>query len=524
MNARPDALVLGAGIEGLACAAFLARGGVSVTVLERRPSPGGSAAREEFHPGHHLPGLLPDASLTRRSLLAPLGLEGFGLRWREERPPLFVPDESGAGLLLDRDPARMQGELPPEEARRYGAWRAALERLAPLVAAVLDDVPPALAALTTRELWNLGQTAFRLRRMGQEEMFALLRLLPSSARDHMEESFRMEALRTGLTAPALAGSVLGPRAPATSTLVFLRETLAGAEPAGGPSALVSALVTCCQELGVELRCGAEARAIRVDRPGVTGVELTGGETLECRCIASSGSPARTLLELLPAGVLPFACERAVQSFRVRGSTAVLRLALSAPPAFRGREGVAIERAVSARSLDELERAADALKYRRLSERPWIEVLVPSRSDPSLAPPGRASVALLCHTVPRELEGGWTDAARERLERALLEAFFELAPAARDTVLGRELLTPQEIETRYGAAGGHPFDGELALDQLWLQRPSLALSRYVTPVPGLFLCGSGSHPGGPFRGGAGALAARAILRQRAQGKTRVSVQQ
>ncbi len=513
MSERFDVAVIGAGIEGLAAAATLARAGRSVIVLERRPLPGGSAAREEFHPGHRVSGLLPDAALTARALLAPLALESHGLRWRADEPALFVPDASGAGLLLRRDPARMPGELPPDEAARYAYFRASLARFAPLAKTLFDRPPPDAASLAPRELWTLAQQALRLRRLGEAEMFALLHLLPSAARDWMEDAFHMEALRTALVAPSLAGTVLGPRASGTSALVLLRECLAAPEPAGGPAALVDALVLAAHELGIELRCVAGVRAIRLDSAGLAGVELERGENVECAQVASSAGPAHTLLELLPAGVLPPACERAVQGFRARGTTAVLRLALARPPVVRGREQEPIEHALSASSLLDLERASDALKYRRFPEQPWIELFVPSRADPALAPPGQAVAAVLCHTVPHALEGGWNDDARQRLEQALLAALEALAPGAAGAIVGRELLTPVDIERRYGAAGGHVFDGELALDQLWLQRPSLALSRYATPIPGLFLCGSGSHPGGPFRGGAGVLAARAMLEQR-----------
>jgi phytoene dehydrogenase-like protein len=278
--------------------------------------------------------------------------------------------------------------------------------------------------------------------------------------------------------------------------------------------LVAALHDACATAGVEVRTSAAARSLRIGAGGVEAVELAGGELLACRAVLSTLAPARTLLELVPAGTLGASTENAARTFRARGATSVLRLALAAPPRFAGRENEPVEHAVSAPDLAALERTADCLKYRKLPAQPWVEVRVPSRSDPSLAPEGRAVAIVLCHTVPHDLagEGGWSDATRARLSSSMLAAFERLAPGASEGILAQELLTPPDIEQRYGTPGGHLFDGEIALDQLWLQRPSLGLSRYVTPIPGLYLGGAGSHPGGPFLGGAGVLAARALLQR------------
>jgi len=507
-----DVVVLGAGIEGLAAAATLARAGRKVTVLEARAQPGGSAAREEFHPGFHADGVTPEASLTRRALLGGLELERHGLVWRTDEPALLVPHKSGCPLLFRRDPARLEGELPPDERARFATLAGLCARIAPVLEALFDEPPPDVANPSTSELLALAQKALRLRRLGKSEMFTLARVLPSSAQDWMDEALGMEALRVALTAPALAGTLHGPRQPGTSAFVFLRQALAGPGPAGGPAALVTALLAACKAHGVSVRTSATAARLVLGARGVEGVELAGGESLPARAVLSTLTPARTLLGLVPAGTLAPSAERSARNFRTRGSTAVLRLALSTAPRFAGREAEPIEHAVSAAELTTLERNADVLKYRRLPSEPWVEVRVPSRADASLAPAGQAVAIVLCHTVPHDLsaEGGWNDATRARLARALLAAFERLAPGVSATVVGQELLAPPELAARYGTEGGHLFDGELALDQLWLQRPGLSLARYATPVAGLWLGGSASHPGGPFRGGAGVLAARALL--------------
>ena len=509
MSARADVVVLGSSIEGLTAAAFLARAGRRVVVLEPRASFGGHAAREEFHPGFHAGGLVPDARSARRALLGPLELERHGLGWRADEAPTLVGDGRERGILLRRGAPRSDDGLGGAQ-DAFARWRAEIERFAPLVASVVDDPPPDIGSPSAAELWSVAKKALRLRRLGKREMFALLARLPSSAADWMQDAGLAGPLAAGTVGPALAGSVLGPRAPGTSALVLLREATASPGPTGGPHALASALERACRAHEVELVASAPVRSIKVDASGVAGVELDGGELLECRVIASALDPSRTLLGLIPSADLPPALERAARSWRARGTSACLRLALELPPSFAGREGEPIEHAVGVHDLVELERAADALKYRTFPDRPWVEVHVPSVADPALAPAGRASVAVIAHCVPNALEGGWTSERREVLATALREGFFTLCPRSRDHVLGEELLTPPDIERRFGSTGGHVFDGELSLDQLWLQRPALACARYATGIPGLFLCGAGSHPGGPFLGGAGALAARAVL--------------
>jgi phytoene dehydrogenase-like protein len=478
--------------------------------LSHRPV---TPARDEFHPGFRTSGLLADASLARRGLLDSLELEAHGLRWRTDEPALLVPDASGCPLLFRRDPARMDGELPPAERERLAALAGLCARVAPVLAAAFDEAPPDAREPSAGELFGLAQKALRLRRLGRTEMLALARILPSPAWDWMDEALGMEAARVALVAPALAGTVLGPRAPGTSAFVFLRHALAGPEPAGGPAMLADALLSACRGRGVELRVGARVRALSLGKDGLTGAELTSGESVTADAVLSTLPPARTLLGLLPPALVPLSVERAVHSFRARGTTAVLRLALARPPVFAGREQEPVERAVGflgAASMLALERAADCLKYGTLPAEPWIEVRVPSRADPALAPEGKAVALVACHTVPHALAGGWNAARRAELERALLAALESLAPGTGASVLASELLTPVDIEARHGTPGGHPYDGEIALDQLWLQRPSLALGRYATPIRGLWLGGAGAHPGGPFLGGAGVLSARALL--------------
>ncbi len=509
-----DAVVLGAGIEGLAAAATLARAGRRVVLLDPRPTAGGIHAREEFHPGFQSPGLLPEAGCVRRELLADLGLERMGLAWRDSDEGVLVPQDGGPGLVVRRDPAGMRGALDPAELEAYGRWRGWIEHVRAVVTGLLDQPPPEIFEPRTGDLLALLRRGLQLRRLGERDMFELLRLGPSTVADWMQDSFTSEPLRVGLAAPALLGSVLGPRAPGTAALLLLRECALGREPKAGPAALVDALEKACRQAGVELHLGARVKRIRVERgpAGETarGVELDSGEAIEARIVLSTCSPARTLLELVGPRHLQPSVEHSAATWRARGAAAVLRVALSAPPEFAGRQGQTIPRAVSARSLAELERTADHLKYGTLPEEPWIDVWVPSHADPSLAPPGNAVLCALVHGIPRQLRDGWSEPARKRVESGAWKALARLAPGLRERVVGSDLLAPPELESRYGLLGGHVFEGELALDQLWIQRPAARLARYASPIHGLVLGGSASHPGGPFLGGAGVLAARAAI--------------
>ncbi len=508
-----QALVLGADLEGLAAAATLARAGQRVIVLDERKLAGGIHAREEFHPGYSSPGLLPEVGCVRRELLA--GLDLANLAWRDEDDGVLVQQEKGAGILVHRDPARMRGALPAGELEAYGRWRGWIESVRASVAGLLDEPPPELFDPSTGDLLALLKRAFQLRRLGERDMFELLRLGPSSLADWMHDSFASDPLRVGLAAPALLGSVLGPRAPGTAALLLLRECALGREPKGGPAALAGALEAACKKAGVELKLGNKVRRIRVEHAPsggakVRGVELDSGEAVDAEIVLSTWGPARTILELVgPRHVQP-SFERSAANFRTRGAVAVLRLALAAPPQFAGSSGESVARALSARSLTELERTADALKYGSLPEQPWVEVWVPSLADASLAPAGHAVLCAIVHGIPRRLREGWSKPARDRVDAGAWKALARIAPGLREKVVGSELLTPPDLESRYGLSGGHVYLGELALDQLWLQRPAPRLARYATPIAGLYLGGSSSHPGGPFVGAAGVLAARAAL--------------
>lgn len=502
-----DVVVLGAGVEGLVAAATLARAGKRVALVDSAARLGGVHARAEFAPGYSSDGLVPEVGGLRRELMAGLGLEDHGLAWSSEERKLVVWDSQGQPLLLAESGLQRKDALPEPDAAAYAAWRTWIRRVQPLVAALLDDPPPEAFEPTPGDLFTLARRGLELRRLGKADMIELLRVAPQTASDWMSDSFATEALAVALTGPALSGSVLGPRAPGTGGLVLLRECALGAEPIGGGAGLVLALEKLVRQLGVETHLGADLAGIAVDAGAVQGVDL-GGERLDCRAVLSTLGPRRTLLDLIgPRHVAP-SLARTAGTWRTRGALAVLRLALSAPPEFARPHGA--PRALSARSLDDMERASDALKYGELPKAPWLDAWLVSNEDGEAAPAGHAVLCAHVHAVPRELRAGWSPEARNALEAAVLPALARLGADIAEKTVAIDLLTPEDLEASFGLSGGHVHGGELALDQLWVQRPSPGLARYATPIEGLHLGGASSHPGGPFVAGAGTLAARALL--------------
>ncbi len=511
MSGRWDTVVIGGGHNGLVAATLLARAGEKVLVLEARGRVGGLAAGEEFHPGYRTAGVDPDTSRLRPWVIDKLGLRGFGLELESEETPVFSPAPAGggAGLTVWRDPERSRPELG-DDAEAYARFRAFLVRLAPFVRRALDRVPVDLSETRIADLWALGRTAVGLRLLGRRDMMELFRIGPMCVADWLREWFASDRLAALLAAPAVYGGFTGPWSPGTNANLLLHECFAGPGVRGGAPALVAALERAARAAGVEIRTAAAARRIEVGASGVTGVTLAGGETVEAARIAAACGPKHVLLDLLPAEHLSLRLGHGIAHFRSRGTTAVVHLALTRYPAFACRPALEAAHVRIADGIDPLERAFDPVKYRQLGSEPALDVRVPTVSSPELAPDGHHVMSIGVHFVPYDLDGGWGDSGYARLLEVVLERLETYAPGIRALIAGCEVLTPLDLETRYGLAGGQIHHGEHALDQL-LVRPTPECARYATPVPGLYLCGGGSYPGGGLTGAPGALAAERMLR-------------
>jgi len=509
-----DAVIVGGGHNGLVTAAYLAKAGLETLVLERRDRVGGPLASEE---------LLADlVGNLRRDVVAELGLGAHGFQAIEPDVVAFAPSADGPGLTLWRDPVRTATELrerpDPRVAESFLAFDGKVRSLAAFVARLQEADPPDLQSPSFSDA-GTGLTLLNsLRQLGRDELRETLRALPMSVADFVSEAVDDEALQGALGARGVRYSAMGPRSAGTA-LNFLWDSAAGGGAAGrtvfargGPRALADALRSAAQSRGATVRCDAEVVAIRTAQGSAAGVVLANGEEIEATIVASSADPKQTLLRLLdPAEVGPTLGWRA-ENIRAPGVVAKVTLALDGLPPISADEERLKGRIVVAPSLDAVELAFNDSKYGRISESPYLDATIPTLSDPSLAPEGTHLLSALFQYAPRDLrDGEWDEAARERVADATVETIETYAPGLANRITARQVVTPADLELEYGLSGGHPMHGEHALDQFFAWRPLLGHARYrIAGIRGLYLCGSGAHPGGGVTGGPGKNAARAIL--------------
>lgn len=507
-----DVVVIGGGHNGLVAATRLASAGRKVTLVERRSVLGGLAAGEEFHPGYRSAGLLQDTSLVASEVVEGLGLTGHGLKVRKQTPSVWLPRREGGGIHLE--PGAPDGASGVDRKAWLG-WTMLLERARKVLRPLMVEAPPDLDQPTFGHVASLLSAAVRLRTLGADSMMDLLRVFPMCAADLVAEHFDDPLLQAGLCGPAIYGTYAGPWSPGTAANLLLGEVAGGPGVVGGPASLVASLTKAAEAAGVEVRTGAAVRRLRVGAAGVEGVELAPSEegaepeVLEARQVVASCDPRTTLHGLLDPIDLGEALDHNVRAFRMRGTTACVHYALSGPPPLRDGPSSTPLAIRTGEHVDELEKAFDAVKYGEFSETPALEVWIPTVEDPSLAPEGHHVATVLVHFAARDRRGGWGDDARDALAARVDATLEEFLPGFGDQVEGREVLTPLDIETRYGVVGGHLHHGEQALDQ-WVMRPTPECARYATPIAGLFLAGGGCHPGGGVRGLPGWLGAAAAL--------------
>ncbi len=514
MRERYDAIVVGAGINGLTAACYLAKAGKKVLVVEKHDRVGGLAATYEFAPGFRA-SVGPDLTMVLPRIVEELSLKRHGLELMNVDPVGFSPARDGEDVLLWDDVGKSVAELrklSPKDAEAYPEFLTLVSELTGFLRPLLSQAAPSPEIESGSDLLRLLRLGWGFRQLGARSMHELLRVLPMAVKDWLDEWFENDLLKGLLAGAALESVCLGPRAAGTSAL-FLYHRLGERQFARGlPTALAETLKTN----GGSLRRECAVESISVEDSGVTGVVLEGGELLDARTVLSGLAPRTTLKQLCDPTHLEPSYLNEIDNIRYRGVTAKLNLALSELPDFRarpGREAAAHHRAVIhvGPSLDDLDRAADATKYGRFSERPFLRAIIPSLTDPSLAPEDRHVMSVIVHYAPYDLrDESWTE-QRVPLEKTVLDTLEEVAPNLRSAVLHSDLWTPLDYEERLGLPEGNWHQGEMALDQMFFMRPVPGWSRYQTPIAGLYLAGAATHPGGGITGACGYNAAQRALK-------------
>ncbi len=520
-----DAIVIGAGANGLVTAAYLARAGQHVLALEQRPAVGGMGAREEFAPGFQFDGV-PGGGWIPRPVIDHLGLTQHGLDLSTPDLTLFAPLPGGDHLLLWQDVGRSAESIrrfSARDAERWPAFCRFVARAAALLEGAYLTTPPDGLNISAGELPSLAGLGLQVRGLGGRAMMELIRVLPMSAWEFLDDWFESDALKGALAASAVTGIQQGPRSAGTA-FVFLHHHVGAAEGAfraARGSGAAAALAAAAQAHGVELRTGAQVARILTREGQATGVALTGGEEIAARRVISSADPSATFLRMIDPLELETDFVQAIRHIKYRGATAIINLALSELPEFTALPGDGDHlRGVIAISPDMtyLEKAYDAAKYGRISERPALEIVIPSLRDPSAAPTGQHVMTLRAQFAPYRLKDGeWDEAAHESLLNAALDVLEPYAPNVRSAVLHWQVISPADLEAAYGVTEGSLYHGEMTLDQLYFMRPVPGWAQYRTPVERLYLCGAGTHPGGGVTGASGYNAAREILKDIRRGR-------
>jgi phytoene dehydrogenase-like protein len=522
---RYDAIVIGAGHNGLTAAAYLGRAGRKVLVLERRHVLGGAAVTEEVFPGFRFSVCSYVVSLLRPEIIRELDLPKHGL----EILPLdgtFTPMPDGDYLWRVNDHGRTRREIARHsrlDAEAYDEYGKAMVEMARFVKPILDMTPPDPMSLRPRDLGRLLFLGRRFRALADGDRRNQLQLMTMSAADFLDQWFETDVLKATMAASGIIGTFLGVRSPGTA-YVLLHHYMGEIDGAfrswgfsrGGTGAISTAIAGAAREAGVEIRAEAPVARIRTRNGAAVGVALANGDELDSHLVLSSVDPRLTFLTFLDPAELPPDFVDEVRRYKFRGSSGKVNLALDALPDFTCLPGPGphLRGAVSiSPGVDYMERAYDEAKYGEFSRRPYIDMVIPTLTDPSVAPPGKHVLSCFVQYAPYALaRGGW-DEQREAFGDTVVDTIAEFAPNIRQIIRHRQVLTPLDLEREFGLSEGNIFQGELTLEQLFFLRPAPGWAQYTTPIRNLWMCGSASHPGGGIMGAPGRNAARRIIGRR-----------
>ena len=523
---RYDAIVVGGGHNGLVAAAYLARAGKTVVVLERRALVGGAAVTEEIFPGFKFSVFSYVVSLLRPEIIRDLDLASHGLQVLPLESTI-TPLDNGDYLGSWGDPDETRHELArhsPKDAEAAVLFSQLMHHMAMAVRPILGMVPPDPSSLSPGDLRGLFKLGSHFRGLGAEKFHALHKLMTMSSADYLDEWYEFDPLKATKSASGIIGTMLGPRSPG-SAYVLLHHYMGEIDGAfrawgfqkGGTGAISESIASAARAAGAEIRSNAAVARVIVKEGRATGVVLASGEEVQAPIVVSGLDPRRTFFDLVEQKELPPELVAGIHRYKFRGSSGKVNLALSGLPEFTclGKDRALAMRALRGAisispSLEYVERAYDDAKYGEFSRHPYMDVVIPSMIDPGMAPPGKHVMSIFVQYAPYRVNGGWTDAKRDAFGDAVVDTLSQYAPNLKSLILHRQVITPADIERITGLSEGNIFGGELALNQLFFLRPAPGFAKYRTPIEGYWQCGAGTHPGGGIMGASGRLAAMQIL--------------
>ncbi len=518
-----DAIVIGAGHNGLTAAAYLAKAGKKVLVLERRRIVGGASVTEEIYPGFKYSVCSYVVSLLRPEVIRELELPKYDL----EIIPLdstFTPMPDGDYLFRCGDHARTRREIARHsatDAEAYEHYGQLMVQIAMAVKPLLAMIPPEPTRWNSKDLFGLARLKNHFRGLGEKLFYDLAKLMTMSSADFLDQWFETDVLKATMSASGIIGTFMGPRSPGTA-YVLLHHYMGELDGAfrswgfarGGMGSISRTIAAAASHYGAEIRTRAAVDQVLIKNGRACGVVLASGEEFRSKVVVSGIDPKQTFLKMIGSAHLAPQFRKQVSDFKIRGSSAKVNLALDALPDFISLPGNGphLAGAISiSPSIDYIEQAYDDAKYGDFSRRPYMDIILPSLLDPSMAPRGKHVMSIFVQYAPYHLKSGSWPEKRDALGDAVIDTLSEYAPNLKNIILHRQVLTPWDLEQEFGLTEGNIFQGELTLDQLFFLRPVAGWGKYRTPIKNLYLCGACTHPGGGVMAASGRLAAREILK-------------
>jgi phytoene dehydrogenase-like protein len=528
-----DAIIIGAGHNGLVTAAYLARAGKKVLVLERRTVLGGACVTEETWPGFKVSSLSYLCSLLQTRVVADLELKRFGYHIYPKDPSFFTAFPDGRHIFFFQDAKQTHEQIAKfsrRDADYFARYETELEHLAEWVESLLLETPPNIVQRKVSDLIALGKMGLRTAKLGDANLVRMVKIMTQSARDFLEERFESEEIKTTLATDGVIGTNGGPSTPGTA-YILLHHVMGNAAGArglwgfvrGGMGAISNAIAASAQAHGASIRTNAAVENIIVKNGQAVGVALATGEEIYARFIISNADPKRTFLSLVESQHLDPEFKSNISNFKSHGSAVKINLALDGVPNFTAYPTTKLDLPHRTTmhvcpSMDYIDRAWDDAAQGRPAANPMLECTMPTAYDDSIAPPGKHIMCIFAQFAPYKLKDAeWSDELKNQFADRCINALAEYAPNIKDIILHRQVISPLDMEREYGLTGGSIFHGDMGLDQLFFMRPVAGWAKYRTPLRNLYLCGSGTHPGGGVMGAPGYNAAREILKDFASPK-------